>query len=120
MKKTIKLDRNMLRGLIKEAIQGRQPGSPLWEMPGPRRMPFEPQGVDLHAWRDQWADAMKASYSTDDPVMAEYGEAAWEQQCEDAASDLYDGLESAVAEAEARLTGGSYWRDAPGPGHRHK
>jgi hypothetical protein len=34
MKKTIKLNTTQLRSLIKEAIQGRQPGSPLWEAPG--------------------------------------------------------------------------------------
>lgn len=39
--RAVKINSKQLRSLIKEAIQGRQPGSPLWEAPGEYHHPLE-------------------------------------------------------------------------------
>lgn len=67
--------------------------------------------LDVHAWRDEWAESMRARFNDGDPTMAANGEAAWDQQVEEAAGDLYDQIEAAKVSVEEKLLNGGYFRE---------
>jgi len=119
-KKTLRLNEIQLRSLINEAIMSRSPGDPLWSPPSHsvateavtsgRRPPGGPVGnIDLHVIRDQWAEEMKMRYDEGDPSMEHLGQAAWDAQVEDAASELYDEFERVLNDVEQKLTEGEYY-----------
>lgn len=107
-KRVVKLDREQLRGFINEAIQGRQPGSPLWEMPRQR--------VEVDTWglrasiENTIREFFEGMYNPDDPTMVTGGPEAWKEQCDDAAYSCLDKIEEVIEDAMGRLIEGYYSR----------
>jgi hypothetical protein len=99
--KPVKLSLKTLRSLIKEIQMPPNFSSSISE-------------IDLHTWRDQWADAMKAQYNPNDPSMEALGQQEWHNQVEAAAGDLWDALVDAVADVEGALINGEYLSRGPG------
>lgn len=113
MKKVIKLDRNALRSLITEAINAREPGSPLWAP--------EPQSVDeADKSKPQSADAVvsevgqalgdyfRSQYNDGDPIQSEYGQEAWNAQVDIAVDEIVSLLIEKIEEVETRLHNGEF------------
>lgn len=112
-KKIVKLNKNHLRALLREAIETREPGSPLWSPPAERRVVKEVGGstgnIDLHVIRDQWADEMKMRFDPSDPSMEAAGQDAWDDQVEAAASELWDEFTRVMDDVEQKLINGEYF-----------
>lgn len=111
MKKVVKLDQNALRGLIKEAIQGRQPGSPLFTPPAEKKSLKESQlANDLPGQLADTVEAYFASqYDEGDPSMAAVGQQGWEMQCADAAEEFATRVNELLEEIETKLVNGEFY-----------
>lgn len=114
MKKSIKLDQNALRGLIREAIQGRQPGSPLFTPPVEKKKRLKEsvsQGAELEALLDACSDQWSELDDGDDPSIGAVGSENWEQQVQAAVDELRDRIVDACDEVEQQLIDGHYYED---------
>lgn len=118
-KRIVKLDRTALRGLIKEAIQGRQPGSPLWSAPVKKRALQEMPGHGgvhqlggnqgaledfVESLKIDWTDM----FDEGDPSMATEGREGWAKQVDAAAEELSEKVEQLASEVEERLVNGEF------------
>jgi hypothetical protein len=112
-KRVVKLDQRALRGLIKEAIQGRQPGSPLFTPPREKRQLREhglanPLPEEL---ADRVQEAWEDLYDPGDPSMeAAGGQAAWASQVASAADEFAHRVNELLEEIEGKLINGEYFR----------
>lgn len=113
-KRVVKLDRRQLRGLIREAIMSREPGSPLWSPPAEKKFGDEPGQVNQLP--EMLADTVKGSWEdmfdeADPTVSGTRGKPAWDMQCEVAAEEFAHRVESLLEEIEQKLVGGEFYRD---------
>jgi len=126
-KRIVKLGPKQLRSLIKEAIQAREPGSPLWSPPKENKRrhneAVEPGADDSyrddfssfkHEFADQVAQVWKGFYDENDPSMQSRGSFAggqqfWNSQVENASSELYDLVGEAIKSVELKLLEGDFY-----------
>ena len=109
----MKLNARQLRKLIKESIETREPGSPLWqfnESPGNTRRGPRADNVDLglsnfveDVVRQEWQDI----YEPGDPSIKSPEE--WNDQVDAALQDLHDKLQSDIREIEEKLINGEFY-----------
>lgn len=112
-KRVVKLDQKALRGLIKEAIQGRQPGSPLFTPPPEKRTIRE--GAEnnfplVEAVTEAFRAALDESWGYDpsDPSMAATGEEAWQSQKDAAVEHFMNDVSDVVDNVVNKLIQGEY------------
>ncbi len=109
MKKVIKLNQAQLRGLIKEAIQSREPGSALWSPPRePRKMMKESAEAVVDQVGEALGEYFRAQFDPNDPVQAEYGPDAWSVQVDVAVDHVVSALIEKIEEVESRLHNGEF------------
>jgi hypothetical protein len=119
--KVVKLDKRQVRSLIKEAIEGRQPGSPLWTPPVEKKPTVETLGAGIAGRRpidaidnlcmvvgNSWHDLAGA----DDPSIELTGVEAWEYQVDEASEELYNEVQNLIYKIENKLIEGEYYRKA--------
>lgn len=112
-KRVIKLDQKQLRSIISEAIQGRQPGSPLFTPPDDRKNIHE---ADLASTLPgQLADTVQAhfeeQFDPSDPSMQQSGgRHSWNMQCAAAAEEFASRVNELLQEIETNLVNGEYYR----------
>jgi len=115
MKKTIKLDRAMLRGLINEAIMAKPFGQPegIWVNEA------DEHETDASDVVQQMAEVAKQfwidTFSEGDPSQQEAGLESWNEQCERAAEELVQRLLGPFSDVEDRLIDGEFYE---GPQHQ--
>lgn len=110
-KQVVKLDQKALRGLIKEAIQGRQPGSPLFTPPQEKRQ-SRAQGTYGPAKQisDIFYEEMMKMYDSGDPSMElAGGRDAWEHQVAKATEEFEIRAQELLEELESKLNNGEYY-----------
>jgi hypothetical protein len=112
-KRVIKLDENALRSLIKEAIHGRQPGSPLFTPPVEKKRRLKESiasGAELEALMgacaDQWHSLADAD---DDPSIGAVGSDGWDEQVQVAVDELRQRIVDACDEIEQQLIDGQFY-----------
>ena len=113
MKKTIKLDRAMLRSLIKEAIMAKPFGQPegIWVNEA-EEYGGVAAGVEtaLGEFEDKIRKYFDDMYSEDDPSMvAAGGESEWLEQVTLALDDITSAIMEKVEEVETKLVNGEYY-----------
>lgn len=120
-KRVVKLNQNQLRGLIREAIQGRQPGSPLWEplteMPKTgisKRMTGAPSDFNriVTSLENAFREELLGMYDPGDPSMTSLGEEAWADQVEKAVNQFTNEAlsEESIDRILQSLMDGEYFR----------
>jgi hypothetical protein len=107
-KQIVSLNKAQLRSLIKEAIQTRAPGSPLFTPPEEVRE--SAQAGDelttfLHSIEKQW----NSQADNDDPSIEATGEPAWKDQVSRAIDELQDRIEAAIEDVDQKLTDGEFY-----------
>ena len=117
--KAVKLNAVALRKLIVEAIQTREPGSPLWSPPSEKKVVKESKN-DLPA---MLADIVRSSweelYDDSDPSMQQVGgKQAWDQQVAAAAEQFSARVNGLLDEIEWALVDGEFFEDPGYPGER--
>lgn len=122
-KRIVKLGRNQLRSIIKEAIQTREPGSPLWSAPEEKKVVKESNlANDLPAMlADMVQSSWEELYDDADPSMQHAGgKQAWDQQVADAAEEFATRVNALLEEIENKLVQGEFYFEDPGypGGHR--
>ncbi len=127
-KRVVKLNQVQLRSLIKEAIQIREPGSPLWSPPKESKKckteAFEHNDQGdfssiKHEFIDRCADIWRGFYDENDPSMQSHGafaggESVWRSQVENASGELYDLIEEAIKSVELKLLEGDFYDSRKG------
>lgn len=112
-KRVVKLNNTQLRKLVTEAIQGRQPGSPMFTPPKQKRNINEVAGtpsVDnallelIEAVRGEFL----SMYSDSDPSMAPHGFEGWEAQCANAVTELMSEIGELIEKRTDELTDGVF------------
>jgi hypothetical protein len=122
-KRVVRLDQRQLRGIIKEAIQTREPGSPLWS-PEPEKRVVKESNLanDLPAMlADMVQGSWEELYDDADPSMQHAGgKQAWDQQVADAAEEFATRVNQLLEEIETKLVQGEFYFEDPGypGGHR--
>ena len=110
-KRVVKLGQNQLRSLIREAIQTREPGSPLWSAPEEKKVVKE-SGLanDLPAMlADTVQGTWEDMFDEGDPSMtAAGGRKAWDMQCAAAAEEFADRVNELLEEIEMKLVDGEF------------
>lgn len=122
-KKVIRLDNKALRSIISEAIEFRQPGSPLFTPPkeNKRLSEAEHDGPDSEYYvaqtmsSDDVADCVIESaekyfgsmFNSEDPSMMN-DRAMWNEQVQAAVSDLHTRVIEIVDDVESKLISGEY------------
>src|SRR5262249_31049938 len=112
MKKVVKLGQKALRGLIKEAIEGRQPGSPLWAPPAEK--PLKESGL-ANQLPEMLADTVQGAWEDmfdegDPSMMGAGGKPAWDMQCAAAAEEFAHRVNKLLEEIETKLVNGEFYR----------
>lgn len=112
----MKLTPKMLCGLIKEAIQTREPGSPLWSPEKTKRTrkteAFELTQNDsaVSEFIQQIVVSFDSLYDENDPTMNDAGREDWARQCEAAGEDLEEKINELLGETEMKLVDGQFYR----------
>ena len=112
-KRVVKLGQRQLRSLIREAIEGRQPGSPLWEPPAEKK-PIKESGL-ANQLPEMLADTVQGTWEDmfdegDPSMMGAGGKQAWDLQCAAAAEEFAHRVNELLEEIEGKLVGGEYFR----------
>lgn len=114
-KKVVKLDQKALRGLIKEAIEGRQPGSPLFTPPPEKKRSLRedagPQNFALvEAVTEAFREALlnEWAYNPSDPSMAAAGVEAWDMQVDRAVEDFMNQVSDVIDDVVNKLVQGEH------------
>lgn len=112
-KRVVRLDQRQLRGIIKEAIQTREPGSPLWS-PEPEKKSVNESGL-ANQLPEMLADTVQGSWEdmfdeADPSMMGAGGKPAWDMQCAAAAEEFSHRVNELLEEIEQKLVGGEYHR----------
>lgn len=112
-KRVVKLDQKALRGLIREAIEGRQPGSPLWSPPADKK-PVNESGL-ANDLPEMLADTVQGTWEdmfdeADPSMVAAGGKPQWDMQCAAAAEEFAHRVNELLAEIEGKLVDGQYFR----------
>lgn len=115
MKKAVKLGQNDIRRLIKEAIAGRQPGSPLFTPPPEKRKLREHGGPEgnfalVEAATEAFRAALDAEwgYNPDDPSMAAAGEESWQMQKDRAVEEFMNEVSEVIDRCVDKLVQGEH------------
>lgn len=109
-KRVVKLDQKALRGLIREAIQGRQPGSPLFTPPPEKRTIRESNSEGYDMVMDLVTKVTSGwQYDPNDPSMAATGEEAWEGQVSQAEDELLNRIAEVIEDVQTKLINGEYY-----------
>lgn len=113
-KRVVKLDQKALRGLIKEAIQGRQPGSPLFTPPPDKKRRLRENGTEDFPLIEELTEKFREHisrewhYSADDPSMAAAGPEAWDMQVDRATEAFMNEVAELIEQIEQKLIGGEF------------
>ena len=106
--------RMVTRDLIKEAIQGRQPGSPLFTPPPEKRKIREGREGNFpvteavtEAFRHELG--MHLQFDKSDPSMAAAGPSSWALQIDHATDDFMSEVDDLVNKIIDKLVGGEYY-----------
>lgn len=118
--KTVKLNKNQLRNLISEAIQTREPGSPLFTPPevdealsdripttGP---PTDEIGNVLNVVEKMLLEYFMNQFNHDDPTHNAGGVDVWKEQVDIAVDAILGALENSIDDVETSLHNGEYYR----------
>lgn len=115
MKKVVKLGPKEVRKLIKEAIQGRQPGSPLFTPPPEKPRLREHGGLEgnfplVEAVTEAFRNALiqEWSFNPDDPSMAAAGEESWQMQQERAVEEFMNEVSEVIDRCVDKLVQGEH------------
>lgn len=112
-KRVVKLGQRQLRGLIREAIMSREPGSPLWSPPAEKKKVNE-SGL-ANQLPEMLADTVQGSWEElfdegDPSMMGAGGKPAWDMQCAAAAEEFAHRVNSLLEEIETKLVNGEFHR----------
>lgn len=105
----VKINKSQLRQLISEAIQSREPGSPIWSPPREKRQLVRESAEAVTSQVGQaLGDYFRSQFNAKDPVQSEYGQEAWNVQVDIAVDEVVSNLIEKIEEVESKLHNGEF------------